>query len=222
MSHFDQYNNRQWPNSQPSTINDTSHSLNSQQPGAPITLQGDQPRGTGTMNPVPGYGLPYQPPVTHHNTPYHAGNVAPNDSRNTHQPAVVSPPISPAGAQNEGQFPFSRGPTGPNFMEPPRNPQVNGPPSTSPPKCRIPDCTYNAYYDVAQQEQTEYCGDGHKLQAVLTGLVATCVMCNSRPRRRNEMVCGTTCREQERVARRVHGSYYGVTTFRRESQARQG
>jgi hypothetical protein len=30
-------------------------------------------------------------------------------------------------------------------------------------RCRIPDCTYNAYYDVSEQEQTEYCGQGHQL-----------------------------------------------------------
>ena len=33
----------------------------------------------------------------------------------------------------------------------------------SPQRCRIPDCTYNAYYDVSEQEQTEYCGQGHQL-----------------------------------------------------------
>jgi hypothetical protein len=40
---------------------------------------------------------------------------------------------------------------------------TNNPPDASPNKCRIPDCTYNAYYDFSEQEQTEYCGQGHEL-----------------------------------------------------------
>ena len=32
-----------------------------------------------------------------------------------------------------------------------------------PKRCRIPDCMYNAYYDVSEQEQMEYCGYGHQL-----------------------------------------------------------
>lgn len=39
----------------------------------------------------------------------------------------------------------------------------NNPPDAGPKKCRIPDCTYNAYYDFSEQEQTEYCGQGHQL-----------------------------------------------------------
>jgi hypothetical protein len=45
-------------------------------------------------------------------------------------------------------------------------------------------------------------------------------MCKGRPRRTGERVCGRTCRERERQARQVQGSYYGVPVVRRESRAR--
>lgn len=56
--------------------------------------------------------------------------------------------------------------------EPPVNlnppaPQVpSSTPDVSPhtvPNCRIPNCQYKAYYNYAEQEQTEYCGQGHEL-----------------------------------------------------------
>lgn len=53
-------------------------------------------------------------------------------------------------------------------------------------------------------------------QAVATGLVASCAMCKGRPRRTGERVCGSICRERERQARLVQGSYYGVPVVRRE------
>ena len=59
-------------------------------------------------------------------------------------------------------------------------------------------------------------------QAVAIGLADSCVMCKGRPRRTGERVCGRTCREKERQAPRVQGSYYGVPVVRRESRARQG
>lgn len=40
---------------------------------------------------------------------------------------------------------------------------TNSPPDATRKKCLIPDCTYNAYYDVSEQEQSEYCGHGHQL-----------------------------------------------------------
>ncbi|KAI0298056.1 hypothetical protein B0F90DRAFT_839633 [Multifurca ochricompacta] len=65
-------------------------------------------------------------------------------------------------------------------------------------KCIIPDCPYKAYYNYAEQEQTEYCGQGHELHAIDTGLVKPCVICKGRPRRTGERVCGRVCRERER------------------------
>ncbi|KAI9511944.1 hypothetical protein F5148DRAFT_1167740 [Russula earlei] len=82
--------------------------------------------------------------------------------------------------------------------------------------CMIPGCPLKAYYNYADREQTEYCGQGHELQAIETGLAGTCVMCKGRPRRMGELVCGRTCREQERLATQVHGYYYGVEVTRRE------
>lgn len=52
-------------------------------------------------------------------------------------------------------------------------------------------------------------------QAVSSGLVASCTMCKERPRRTGERVCGRTCREQERQARLVQGTYYGEPVVRR-------
>jgi len=100
---------------------------------------------------------------------------------------------------------------------------TNSPPQADagPKKCRIPDCTYNAHYDISEQEQTEYCGQGHELQALATGLVASCAVCKGRPRRNGERVCGRTCRERERQARSVGGSYYGVPIVRRDSRCNE-
>ena len=57
-------------------------------------------------------------------------------------------------------------------------------------------------------------------QAISTGLVASCVICKSRPRRTGERVCGRTCRDQERQACQVQGSYSGVPVIRSEPRAR--
>jgi len=88
--------------------------------------------------------------------------------------------------------------------------------------CRIPGCRNRAYYNFAEQEQTEYCGHGHELQAITTGLVNSCAMCKQRPRRTGERVCGRICRERDRQATQIQGSYYGVPVVRREPKARPG
>jgi hypothetical protein len=59
-------------------------------------------------------------------------------------------------------------------------------------------------------------------QAISTGLVNCCAMCKGRPRRTGERVCGRTCRERERQAAQVQGSYYGVPITRRECRIRPG
>ena len=61
--------------------------------------------------------------------------------------------VPPGDGRNAANFP------------PPSQPPIhnNIPHDASTKKCRIPDCTYNAYYDVFEQEQTEYCGKGHEL-----------------------------------------------------------
>lgn len=87
-------------------------------------------------------------------------------------------------------------------------------------RCIIPGCQYAAYYNVAEQEQMEYCGHGHELQAIETGFAKPCAMCKRRPRRTGERVCGRVCKEQERQALQVQGSYYGVQVTRREPQTR--
>ena len=56
-------------------------------------------------------------------------------------------------------------------------------------------------------------------QAVSSGLVASCVMCKERPRRTGERVCGRICRERERQAPLVQGSYYGEPVVRRTRPA---
>jgi len=107
----------------------------------------------------------------------------------------------------------SQGHDGNNLIgssRPPRRPSRNSPPSPPPPiatpdgqkRCIIPGCPYPAYYNYTDQEQTEYCGKGHELHAISTGLVDTCVMCNGRPRRTGEGVCSRTCRERAHEARR--------------------
>jgi len=95
-------------------------------------------------------------------------------------------------------------------------------PRTATQYCRIPDCRNKAFYDFAEQEQTEYCGQGHELQAISTGLVNRCAMCKGRPRRTGERVCSRTCRERERQASPVQGSYYGVPVERRETRTGPG
>ena len=37
-------------------------------------------------------------------------------------------------------------------------------------RCIIPGCQYPAYYNVAEQEQMEYCGHGHELCVIFTFL----------------------------------------------------
>ncbi|KAI0260461.1 hypothetical protein BC834DRAFT_900807 [Gloeopeniophorella convolvens] len=88
--------------------------------------------------------------------------------------------------------------------------------------CAIPDCPYKAYYNVSEQEQMEYCGQGHELQAIRTGFAKPCVSCRGRPRRIGERVCSRSCREAERRAQQVQGTYYGVQVTRREPYTRQG
>ena len=46
-------------------------------------------------------------------------------------------------------------------------------------------------------------------------------MCKGRPRRTNERVCGPVCRERERLALPVQGTYYGVSVTRLEPQPRR-
>ncbi|KAI9454390.1 hypothetical protein BJY52DRAFT_1284712 [Lactarius psammicola] len=87
-------------------------------------------------------------------------------------------------------------------------------------RCIIPGCQYGAYYNVTEEEQMEYCGHGHELQAIETGFAKPCAMCKRRPRRSGERVCGRVCREQQRQALQVQGTYYGVNVTRREPQTR--
>ena len=42
--------------------------------------------------------------------------------------------------------------------------------SESQQRCIIPGCQYPAYYNVAEQEQMEYCGHGHELCVLFTFL----------------------------------------------------
>ncbi|KAH9053807.1 hypothetical protein EDB87DRAFT_1649574 [Lactarius vividus] len=105
--------------------------------------------------------------------------------------------------------------------DPPSPPQAReGASPGTQPRCIIPGCQYAAYYNVAEQEQMEYCGHGHELQAIETGFAKPCAMCKRRPRRSGERVCGRVCKEQERQALQVQGSYYGVQVTRREPQTR--
>ncbi|KAH9957147.1 hypothetical protein BC827DRAFT_723071 [Russula dissimulans] len=127
----------------------------------------------------------------------------------------------------------SQGHNGNNLIgssRPPRRPSRNNPPSPPAPiapvdgqkNCIIPGCPYPAYYNFADQEQTEYCGQGHELEAISTGLVDTCVMCKGRPRRTGERVCGRTCRQRAHEARPVQGMYYGARVTRFEAQTGSG
>src|SRR5579863_7178311 len=59
-------------------------------------------------------------------------------------------------------------------------------------------------------------------QAISTGLVNRCAMCKGRPRRTGERVCGRTCRERERQAVPVQGSYYGARVVRLEPRTGPG
>jgi len=93
-------------------------------------------------------------------------------------------------------------------------------PSPGQPRCIIPGCRYPAYFNVAEQEQKEYCGHGHEIEAIETGIAKPCAMCKGRPRRIGERVCGPVCRDRERQALQVQGSYYGVQVTRREPQTR--
>ena len=60
-------------------------------------------------------------------------------------------------------------------------------------------------------------------QAIETGFVKPCAMCKGRPRRSGERVCGPVCRERERKALPVQGTYYGVSVARqpRREQTRR-
>jgi len=111
-------------------------------------------------------------------------------------------------------------PSPPSPSPPPPNVAYGG--DTSQKNCIIPDCPYPAYYNYADQEQTEYCGQGHELHAIATGLVDTCVMCKGRPRLTGERVCGRICKERAREAHLIRGSYYGVQVTRYEPQTRSG
>jgi len=251
MSGVNQFN-QTWGNPHLPATNDipaTSHPLTSQQPGAPTHYQ---PRNVDNMTSIPhGQIHPPQlsPTSLSHLKASHLSGNANHDHIRGHQPSVVSPTLhhpteDPTRSRIEYHTPTSdhqqwvldggstRGHLPPSSGQPPtyhtisahahgRRP-TNDPPDASPKKCRIPDCTYNAYYDVSEQELTEYCGQGHELQAISTGLVASCVMCRGRPRRTGERVCGRTCREQESQARQVQGSYYGSPVVRREHRARPG
>jgi len=227
--------NQTWANSHSSATNDRPAP-----PRPPTTQQNGafppqhQPRSADTVN------------SAIHRPSHPTRNATSHDHIRSHQPPVVSPTVSrptedlthsrqdqhpPASDHQQwalagdgrsgGHFPPSSGqpPIYNNMASSGRRP-TNGPPDASHKKCRIPDCAYNAYYDFSEQEQTEYCGQGHELQAVSTGLVASCVMCKGRPRRTGERVCGRTCRERESQAPQVQGSYYGVPVVRRESRAR--
>jgi len=88
------------------------------------------------------------------------------------------------------------------------------------PRCILRGCKYPAYFNVAEQEQKEYCGHGHEIEAIETGFAKPCAICKGRPRRVGERVCGPVCRDRERQALQVQGSYYGVPVTRREPQTR--
>jgi hypothetical protein len=50
-----------------------------------------------------------------------------------------------------------------NPPPPPPNDAPDFSPRATTQYCRIPGCGNKAYYDFAEQEQTEYCGQGHEL-----------------------------------------------------------
>lgn len=238
--------NQNWATSHPSATNGgpaPSHPPTTQQNGASTPQY--QPRSADTVNsainrqihPPPQFSptSPTQPKASHHST----GNATSHDrvrhpvvSPTAPRPTGLTPGLEPHSAVSGhqqwvlpgdsigGHFSSSSGqqPIYNNMASTGRRP-TNSPPDASPIKCRIPDCTYNAYYDDAEKEQTEYCGQGHELQAVSTGLMPSCAVCKGRPRRTGERVCGRTCRERERQARPVQGSYYGVPVVRHEPRA---
>lgn len=239
-----QFNQGSW-NPHPSATNDmpaASHPLMAQQYGAPPPLY--SPRSTDTMTSTPhGQIHPSQLSLSHPKVPLssHPTGTASHNQTRGHQLPAVSPTLnvphpnsglehhSPGSEHQQWGFPGDGGsgihhpvsPGQPPIYNDMGLPQGRRPTNDArPKKCRIPDCTYNAYYDVSEEEQTEYCGQGHELQAISTGLVASCVMCKGRPRRTGERVCGRTCGERERQSRQVQGSYYGVPVVRRESRAR--
>jgi hypothetical protein len=185
MSGHNPYN-QPW-NTHPPNTNDTSHLLTTaQQYGAPNPpYQPGLPRSTDTRTST-NHGQIHPPQFsstapTHPEASHPTGNLnaTSHNPIRAHQPPVVSPTLSrpedlthsvlehrtPAsehqqwilGGDNGGQ------PSIYNTITPQGRRPTNGPPDASPKKCRIPDCTYNAYYDVSEQEQTEYCGQGHEL-----------------------------------------------------------
>ncbi|KAI0268476.1 hypothetical protein BGY98DRAFT_1190614 [Russula aff. rugulosa BPL654] len=242
MSGINQYSQTSsWPNARSSATNEIqtpSHPLTTQQHGAFPPQH--QPRGADTVNPTTHGQIqpstqfsptsPTHPKASHPHPTRNATSHDPNPIRG-HQPPVVSSTVPrPIGdlerrslASDQQQWALAGdGRSGRHFPPPSGGPPIynnissNGGRQTDagPKRCRIPDCTYNAYYDVSEQEQTEYCGQGHQLQAVSTGLVASCVICKSRPRRTGERVCGRNCRDKECQAGQVQGSYYGVPVVR--------
>jgi len=206
-----QNQNQNWTHPRPTATNDASRSP--QQPGAP--------------NPYPSNGVNSESPGRYqHVIGSPALNLVSPEDPFSELERLTSPSEFPQWESND------RGDLRPQISKPapprppphqPYNPPV--PPShtniqdvSSGPSqnCIIPGCPYKAYYNYTEQEQTEYCGQGHELQAISTGLVNSCAMCKGRPRRTGERVCGRTCRERERQARPVAGTYYGVQVVRHE------
>ncbi|KAN0113625.1 hypothetical protein V8E52_007551 [Russula decolorans] len=210
------------------TVNSATHGQIhplSQFPPTPLTHP--KPSHTHPAASATSHDHHVRPPVVSPTVPRPTESL-PHSGLEQRSPASDHPPWVPVGdvqVGSAGHFPPSSSgqPHIYNNMPSSGRRPTNNPPdagAASPKKCRIPDCTYNAYYDFSEQVQTEYCGQGHELQAVATGLVASCAMCKCRPRRTGERVCGHTCRERERQARQVQGSYYSVPVVRRESRTR--
>ncbi|KAI0313861.1 hypothetical protein OF83DRAFT_1139545 [Amylostereum chailletii] len=63
------------------------------------------------------------------------------------------------------------------------------------PKCRVPDCPLEIFYDTHGKEWSDYCGDAHVLEAVARGLSPRCYHCLARPCRSGDYYCGKICRE---------------------------
>ncbi|KAI0067220.1 hypothetical protein BV25DRAFT_1819531 [Artomyces pyxidatus] len=69
-------------------------------------------------------------------------------------------------------------------------------PNAAVPMCRYPGCRSTTYYDTHAQEQSEYCGDAHKQDAVRYRHVPPCVFCHVLPRRYDGVYCGRLCMQQ--------------------------
>jgi len=196
--------NQPW---QPPATIDPSRPFTTQQTGA------HPPRTMGTVNPAnDGQIPPTQLPTTSLD---HRGHQPPL-KQHSFASGQQWPGVPPGDGGAGGLLPnLSSEPQIDNNMTSSGRRPTNNLPDATRKKCRIPDCTYPAYYDFAEQEQSEYCGQYHQLQALSSGLVASCAMCKGRPRRINERVCGRTCREQDRQARPVQGSFFGEPVVRR-------